>query len=218
VPSSQAHPDTPAKLVAFAYAFEHLEIGGYEQLRRVAERVGDESTIRTGSAILDEERAAAAKLEGAFDAAVRVPRGRRRGGGRVARWVAGKRVSRVGVAAGSSPQFAHPVEFELARVFDRFGIEWRYEPRTFVLERREGRVVEACAPDFYLPELDMYVECTCMDQRLVSKKNRRYRKLRERFGVEVEIMYFRDFVRLGRRHGLTELLRAASSNGNGHLR
>jgi ferritin-like metal-binding protein YciE len=69
VPSSQAHPDTPGKLVAFAYAVEHLEIGGYEQLRRVAERVGDESTIRTVSAILDEERAAAAKLEGAFDPA-----------------------------------------------------------------------------------------------------------------------------------------------------
>jgi ferritin-like metal-binding protein YciE len=35
----------------------------------VAERVGDESTIRTLSAILDEERAAAAQLEGAFDPA-----------------------------------------------------------------------------------------------------------------------------------------------------
>ncbi len=113
--------------------------------------------------------------------------------------------------ARSSPQFAHPVEHALARVFDRFGIEWRYEPRTFVLERRQGQVVEACTPDFYLPELDMYVECTCMDQRLVSRKNRKYRKLRERFGVAVEIMYRRDFVRLGRRHGLTELLQAACS-------
>jgi hypothetical protein len=88
-----------------------------------------------------------------------------------------------------------------------------YEPRTFVLERRDGRVVEACTPDFYLPDLDTYVECTCMDQRLVSKKNRKYRKLEERFGVVVEIMYRRDFIRLGRVYGLTELLRAASSNG-----
>src|SRR5215212_147498 len=40
----QGHPDTPGKLAAFAYAFEHLEIGGYEQLRRVAERAGDGDT------------------------------------------------------------------------------------------------------------------------------------------------------------------------------
>lgn len=120
-----------------------------------------------------------------------------------------------GDAAPSSPPFAHPVERALARVFDRHGIAWRYEPRTFVLERRDGRVVEACTPDFYLPELDMYVECTCMDQRLVHRKNRKYRKLRERFGVVAEIMYRRDFVRLGRRHGLTELERAASPLGDG---
>ena len=113
--------------------------------------------------------------------------------------------------AESSPRFAHPVERALACVFDRYGIAWRYEPRTFVLERRQGRVVEACTPDFYLPELDMYVECTCMDQKRVHRKNRKYRKLRERFGVVVEIMYRRDFVRLGRRHGLTELERAAGA-------
>lgn len=38
------HPDTAGKLAGFAYAFEHLEIGGYEQLRRVAERAGDGET------------------------------------------------------------------------------------------------------------------------------------------------------------------------------
>ena len=66
----QAHPDTPGKLTAFAYAFEHLEIGGYEQLRRVAERAGDEGTVGMASAVLEEERAAAAKLESQFDRAV----------------------------------------------------------------------------------------------------------------------------------------------------
>jgi hypothetical protein len=121
-------------------------------------------------------------------------------------------------ATESGARFAHPVEDALARVFDRFGIEWRYEPRTFVLERRQGRIVEACTPDFYLPELDMYVECTCMKQRLATKKNRKYRKLRERFGVVVEIMYLRDFIRLGRRHGLSELVQAAHSGVNGDAR
>ncbi len=64
------HPDTPGKLAAFAYAFEHLEIGGYEQLRRVASRVGDQATARVVERILAEERAAADKLAGAFDEAV----------------------------------------------------------------------------------------------------------------------------------------------------
>src|SRR3954467_5029496 len=56
----QAQPDTPAKLAALAYAFEFLEIGGYEQLRRVAQRAGDAETERTVSAILTDERSAAA--------------------------------------------------------------------------------------------------------------------------------------------------------------
>jgi ferritin-like metal-binding protein YciE len=66
----QAHPDTPGKLAAFAYAFEHLEIAGYEELKRVAARVGDAETTATAERILAEERAAAEKLAGAFDRAV----------------------------------------------------------------------------------------------------------------------------------------------------
>jgi ferritin-like metal-binding protein YciE len=62
----QAQPDTPAKLAAFAYAFEHLEIGGYEQLTRVAERAGDAETVAAVQGILSEERAAAEKLYRAF--------------------------------------------------------------------------------------------------------------------------------------------------------
>src|SRR3954463_4386072 len=62
----QAQPDTPAKLAAFAYAFEHLEIGGYEQLTRVAEREGDAETVAASRGILVEERAAAEKLYGTF--------------------------------------------------------------------------------------------------------------------------------------------------------
>ncbi|HYZ78747.1 MAG TPA: DUF892 family protein [Gaiellaceae bacterium] len=66
----QGHPDTPGKLAAFARAFEHLEIGGYEQLRRVAERAGDEETARVVERILAQERAAADRIAGAFDEAV----------------------------------------------------------------------------------------------------------------------------------------------------
>ena len=65
-----AQPDTPAKLAGFAYAFEHLEIGAYEQLRRVAQRAGDEESARTADAILAEERSASETLFGDFDRAV----------------------------------------------------------------------------------------------------------------------------------------------------
>jgi ferritin-like metal-binding protein YciE len=54
-----AQPDTPAKLAGFNYAFEHLEIGAYEELKRVAERAGDQETVRVAERIQGEERAAA---------------------------------------------------------------------------------------------------------------------------------------------------------------
>jgi ferritin-like metal-binding protein YciE len=65
-----AQPDTPAKLAGFAFAFEHIEIGGYEQLKRVAQRVGDDETVRIVDGILVEERAAAQRIRGRFEAAV----------------------------------------------------------------------------------------------------------------------------------------------------
>jgi hypothetical protein len=100
------------------------------------------------------------------------------------------------------PAFAHQVERELARIFDELGLPWEYEPTTFVLERdADGRVTEAFTPDFYLPEQDMYVECTTMRQKLTSRKNRKLRKLREQ-GVLVTVLYRRDFERLRRRHGI----------------
>ena len=66
----QAHPDTPGKLAAFAYAFEHLEIAGYELLKRVATRAGDAQTATLAESIAAEERAAAEKIAAAWDLAV----------------------------------------------------------------------------------------------------------------------------------------------------
>jgi ferritin-like metal-binding protein YciE len=65
-----AQPDTPAKLAGFAYAFEHLEIGAYELLSRIAERVGDRATVTTAAEILEEERAAARHIHRLFDRAL----------------------------------------------------------------------------------------------------------------------------------------------------
>lgn len=57
-----AQPDTPPKLAGFAFAVEHLEIGSYELLRRVAERAGDAETVAAVDRTLAEERAFAAEL------------------------------------------------------------------------------------------------------------------------------------------------------------
>ena len=67
----EAHPDTTGKVAAFAYAFEHLEIAGYEQLRRVAEAAGDAETARMVDGICGEERAAAATIAAEWDVAAR---------------------------------------------------------------------------------------------------------------------------------------------------
>jgi ferritin-like metal-binding protein YciE len=66
----RGHPDTPGKLAAFARAFEHLEIGGYEQLKRVAQRAGDAETVRVSDVILEQEREAAGRVAHAFPEAV----------------------------------------------------------------------------------------------------------------------------------------------------
>jgi ferritin-like metal-binding protein YciE len=66
----KAQPDTPAKLAGFAYAFEHLEIGGYAQLKRVAERAGDSETVRVAERIEAEERAAANAIAANWDLAL----------------------------------------------------------------------------------------------------------------------------------------------------
>jgi ferritin-like metal-binding protein YciE len=63
-----AQPDTPAKLAGFAFAFEHLEIAGYELLRRTAQRAGDAETAAVAERILVEERAAAAQIAATWDA------------------------------------------------------------------------------------------------------------------------------------------------------
>ena len=65
-----AQPDTPGKLAAFAYAFEHLEIAGYEELRRVAQRAADPETVEVADRILLEERAAAERTASLFDRAL----------------------------------------------------------------------------------------------------------------------------------------------------
>ena len=102
------------------------------------------------------------------------------------------------------PRFANDAELECAKILDYHSVPWAYEPRTFVLERDDGgRVVEAFTPDFYLPEQDLYLEVTVMKQSLVTRKNRKLRKLRERYpDVKIKLFYKRDIERLAQRYHL----------------
>ena len=102
------------------------------------------------------------------------------------------------------PRFVNQAELEVAKLLDYYGIPWDYEPRSFVLETDElGRVREAATPDFYLPEQDLYLELTTMKQSLVTRKNRKIRKLQERYpDVRVKLFYKRDFERLAAKYNL----------------
>ncbi len=89
------------------------------------------------------------------------------------------------------PVFVHPIEEEFARILDYYGIEWQYEPRTFVLAQDDqGKVTKAFAPDFYLPAEDLYIELTTMRPKLISKKNKKIRRLQQLY-PEINIKLFK---------------------------
>ncbi len=104
----------------------------------------------------------------------------------------------------SRPAFSHPTEEAFARILDYYGVEWSYEPRTFVLERDEdGNVAAGFSPDFYLPEQDLYVELTTMRPSLITEKNRKVRRLRELYPhVNVKLFKRRDVRDLMIKYGL----------------
>ena len=103
-------------------------------------------------------------------------------------------------------RFAHNSERQFAKLLDFYGIEWEYEPRTFTLEwDRLGRPAQAFSPDFYLPAYDLFIEITTLNQKLVTKKNRKVRRLRELHPeLKVKILYQRDYLALLAKYGLEE--------------
>jgi hypoxanthine phosphoribosyltransferase len=104
------------------------------------------------------------------------------------------------------PEFAHPAEGAFARILDFYGIEWEYEPRTFPLEWDEqGNIVEAFAPDFYLPQQDLYVELTTLRPQLSTHKNRKLRRMKELYPeVNVKLFKRREMRDLMTKYGLMQ--------------
>ena len=101
-------------------------------------------------------------------------------------------------------RFAHNSERQFAKLLDFYAIAWEYEPRTFTLEwDRDGRASQAFTPDFYLPMYDIYIEITTLNQRLVTKKNRKARRLVELHpDVAIRVLYQRDYLHLLVKYGL----------------
>lgn len=111
----------------------------------------------------------------------------------------------------SSPEkeearFMHPSEEEFAKMLDFYRINWKYEPKTFPLEwDSEGNITEAFSPDFFLPDHDLYVEITTQRQKLVWKKNKKARRLKELYPeVNIKIIYNKDYKSLLRKFGLDD--------------
>jgi hypothetical protein len=100
--------------------------------------------------------------------------------------------------------FSHSIEAEFARILDYYGIQWEYEPRTFPLEWDEaGNVIVAFTPDFFLPEQDLFVELTTMRPKLVTKKNRKLRRMQELYPeINIQLWKRSDLRALMLRYGL----------------
>jgi hypothetical protein len=106
--------------------------------------------------------------------------------------------------AADTITFAHNSERQFARLLDFYRVEWEYEPTAFPIEwDAAGHAVQHFRPDFYLPRFDLYIEITTLNQRLVTKKNRKVRRLRELYpDVHIKVLYQRDYLSLLAKYGL----------------
>jgi hypothetical protein len=101
-------------------------------------------------------------------------------------------------------EFAHSSERLFAQILDYYGIEWHYEPNTFPLEWDEaGNILEAFSPDFYLPQQDLYIELTTLRPHLITRKNRKLRRMQELYPhVNIKLFKRNDLHSLMVKYGL----------------
>lgn len=103
--------------------------------------------------------------------------------------------SQAALTMAKLPLMKNESEIDFAYMLDMYHIDWRYEPKTFPIEWDEqGRVTLAFSPDFFLPKFNLYLELTTMNQKYVTMKNKKAKKVREMYpGVNVRIVYKKDF-------------------------
>jgi hypoxanthine phosphoribosyltransferase len=115
-------------------------------------------------------------------------------------------ITPAGTATLKRTVFNHPSEELFANLLDFYRIEWEYEPRSFPLQwDKDGKVIEAFTPDFYLPEFDLYLELTTMKQALVTKKNRKVKLLKAIYPhINIQVFYQKDLQDLVFKYGLSD--------------
>ncbi|MHB1517045.1 MAG: PDDEXK family nuclease [Acidimicrobiales bacterium] len=101
-------------------------------------------------------------------------------------------------------RFAHETEERFAHILDFYDVPWEYEPVEFALEWDErGRRTAGFRPDFWLPDPGLFVEVTALDQRLVTKKRQKVRRVAALYpDVRVTLLYQRDMLALLSTYGL----------------
>ncbi|HEY2213910.1 MAG TPA: hypothetical protein VGH31_02550 [Acidimicrobiales bacterium] len=123
-----------------------------------------------------------------------------------------RRVGHPSGAPAGQVRFAHPSERMFAALLDLHGERWEYEPVEFPLRWDEGGApISGFRPDFFLPERGVFIELTTADQRLVTRKNGKVRRMRELYPeVEIVVVYQRDFLAMLESHGLQLVLPSAA--------
>ena len=102
--------------------------------------------------------------------------------------------------------FGHPSEEEFAKLLDFYQVEWLYEPRSFPLSSENNKITEMFTPDFYLPEINLYIELTTSKQSLITEKNHKVRLLKELYpDVTIKLLNKSDYLRLFAKFGFIPL-------------
>jgi hypothetical protein len=94
--------------------------------------------------------------------------------------------------------FANESEKEFVKILDFYGINWLYEPKTFPIEwGSEGSPTASFTPDFYLIEYDLYIELTTLNQKLITRKNKKLKMIKDLYpDINIKLFYKKDFQNL----------------------
>ncbi len=125
------------------------------------------------------------------------------------------RSARLNSTDSGTVAFAHDSERVAAEILEFYNVRWEYEPRSFPIQwDASGKPISYFTPDFYLPDFDLFIELTTMSQKLVTKKNRKVRRINELYPeINIKIFYQRDFRALLGRFGVTSTPQPHAAGG-----
>lgn len=94
-------------------------------------------------------------------------------------------------------RFAHELEKEFSNLLNKFKVAHLYEPKTFgITYDEQGNIRRGFTPDFYIPELDLYIEITSMNGSSCGKKRKKIEQVWKLYGVKVVLFQKADVTAL----------------------